>query len=240
MRRLKNLLRSSDNTKLDIEEISSMAADFQTIEVRQQCLEMILKSKQLRAPIFQSIINAFDLTLQQQIENPDKYNIKSLDDYRQFQIVIRNYKRLCVFYMEMKVPQKREYVETLELDESDLVIMQQLVLLLSESYLLKQQMNEFGVTARGVTFGAEFDDVGEFVEFLNIFQVDQASRIPLLKEKSSNFGEVSSKLFNRFFTEGLCFDQFKLAAEKSLIPHQDLLVLALYYWLEKPFTYKNW
>ncbi|XP_061394474.1 rab3 GTPase-activating protein non-catalytic subunit [Musca vetustissima] len=239
LRRLKNLLRSSDNTKLDIEEISSMAADFQTIEVRQQCLEMILKSKQLRAPIFQSIINAFDLTLQQQIENPEKYNIKSLADYRHFQIVIRNYKRLCVFYMEMKVPQKREYVDTLELDETDLVIIQQLVLLLSESYLLKQQMNEFGTTVRGVTFGAEFDDVGEFVEFLNIFQVDQESCVPLLKEKSSNYGEVSSKLFNHFFTQGLCFDQFKLAAEKSLIPNQDLLVLALYYWLEKPFTYKN-
>lgn len=222
-----------------------MAAEFQTIEVRQQCLEMLLKSKQLKAPIFQSIINAFDLTLHDQIEHPGKYHLKNTEDYQQFLTVVRNYKHLCLFYMEMKVPQRREYVETLELDESDLVIIQQLVLLLSDSYLLKQQMTEFGndtttLNGRGVTFGAEFDDVGEFVEFLNIFQVDQDKCIPLLKEKSNHYGEVSSKLFNRFFTQGLCFHQFKLAAEKSLIPHRDLLVLALYYWLEKPFLYKNW
>ncbi|XP_075152474.1 rab3 GTPase activating protein isoform X2 [Haematobia irritans] len=243
LRRLKNLLRSNDSKNLDIEEISSMAADFQTIEVRQQCMEMLMKSKQLRAHIFQSIVNAFDLTLEEQIENPEKYHIKSTEDYQQFQTSIRNYKHLCKFYMEMKVPNQREYVETLELDESDLVIIQQLVLLLSESYLLKQQMPEFGMdtnsNSRGVTFGAEFDDVGEFVEFLNIFQVDQANKIPLVKEKSKNYGEVSSKLFHRFFTQGLCFDQFKVVAEKSLIPYQDLLVLALYYWLEKPFLYKN-
>ncbi|XP_059221140.1 rab3 GTPase-activating protein non-catalytic subunit isoform X1 [Stomoxys calcitrans] len=243
LRRLKNLLRSNDSKNLDIEEITSMAADFQTIEVRQQCMEMLLKSKQLQAHVFQSIINAFDLTLQEQIENPEKYHIKSIEDYESFQTSVRNYKHLCKFYMEMKVPQQREYVETLELDESDLVIIQQLVLLLSDTYLLKQQMSEFGLdtgsTTRGVTFGAEFDDVGEFVEFLNIFQVDQRDRIPLFKDKSRHYGEVSSKLFHRFFTHGLCFDQFKIAAEKSLIPYQDLLVLALYYWLEKPFLYKN-
>lgn len=230
---------------MDIEEISSISADFQTIEVRQQCLEMLLKSKQLRSHIFQSIINAFDLTLQQQIEDPDKYHIKNIEDYKHFQIVVQNYKRLCIFYMEMKVPQKREYIEHLEIDESDMVTMQQLVLLLSDSYLLKQQgadcvTDTNTAPTRGVKFEAEFDDVGDFVEFLNIFKVDQEDHIPLIKEKSGQYGEVSGKLFNRFFTQGLCFDHFKLAAEKSLIPHQDLLVLSLHFWLEKPFLYKNW
>lgn len=220
-----------------------MAADFQTIEVRQQCLEMLLKSKQLQAHVFQSIINAFDLTLKQQISDPEKYNIKNLTEYQQFHTVVQNYKHLCMFYMDMKVPQRKEHIEPLEISDSDLVIIQQLVLLLSDSFVLKQLSPEIccdTTTSKGVSFGAELDDVGDFVDFLNLFQVDQTDCIPLAAEKSSYYGEVSGKLFNRFFKYGLCFEQFKLAAEKSLIPCRDLLVLALNYWLEKPFTYKNW
>ncbi|KNC27812.1 Rab3 GTPase-activating protein regulatory subunit [Lucilia cuprina] len=242
LRRLKNHLRSNDSTKLNIEEITSMAADFQTIEVRQQCLEMLLKSKQLQAHVFQSIINAFDLTLKQQLSDPEKYNMKNLEEYQQFHVVVQNYKRLCMFYMDMKVPQRKEHVESLEISDSDLVIIQQLVLLLSDSFVHKQLSPEVccgDATTKGVSFGAELDDVGDFVDFLNLFQVDLEESIPLSSEKSQYFGEVSGKLFNRFFKHGLCFEQFKTAAEKSLIPCRDLLVLALYYWLEKPFYYKN-
>lgn len=219
-----------------------MAVDFQTIEVRQQCLEMLLKSKQLQAHVFQSIINAFDITLKQQIDDPIKYNVKNLEEYRHFHVVVQNYKRLCMFYMDMKVPQRKEHVDQLEISDNDLVIIQQLVLLLSDSFVLNQLSPEIcnDSVTKGVSFGAELDDVGEFVDFLNLFQVDQDGHIPLSAEKTQYFGEVSGKLFNRFFKHGLCFKQFKLAAEKSLIPCRDLLVLALYYWLEKPFIYKNW
>ena len=242
MRRLKNLLRSTDSTKFNIEEITSMAADFQTIEVRQQCLEMLLKSKQLQAHVFQSIINAFDLTIRQQIDDPIKHGVNNLEEYCQFQTVVQNYKRLCMFYMDMKVPQRKEYVEPLEISDSDLVIIQQLVLLLSDSFVLKQLSPQVSsdTATKVVSFDAELDDVGDFVDFINLFQIDQKDCIPLSKEKSQYYGEVSGKLFNRFFKYGLCFEHFKAAAEKSLIPCQDLMVLALHYWLEKPFSYKNW
>lgn len=243
LRRLKNHLRCTESTKLNIEEITSTALDFQTVEVRQQCLEMLLKSKQLQAHVFQSIINAFDFTLRQQIDEPLKFNVKNLDELKPFHVVVRNYNRLCMFYMDMKVPQKKEHVDQLEISESDFVIIEQLVLLLSNSFAVKQlsvEAVESELATKAVSFGTELDDVGDFVDFLNLFQVDQVGRIPLSPDKSQYFGEVSGRLFNRFFKHGLCFDQFKSAAEKSLIPCQDLLVLALYYWLEKPFVYKNW
>ncbi|XP_017491878.1 PREDICTED: rab3 GTPase-activating protein regulatory subunit, partial [Rhagoletis zephyria] len=90
-----------------------------------------------------------------------------------------------------------------------------------------------------VTFQERCQEDGHFVDFLSIFQVDIEDKLPLLREKIESFGYISGRLFREFFESGLCFEELKSAAVKAKIPAEDLMVLALHFWMEKPFRYQN-
>uniref|UniRef100_A0A1B0G281 Rab3 GTPase-activating protein regulatory subunit n=1 Tax=Glossina morsitans morsitans TaxID=37546 RepID=A0A1B0G281_GLOMM len=239
LRRLKNMLRSTESFSLSAEELECFAAEFQTVEVRQQCLETLLKSKQLRASTFQIFTNAFTTTLAQQINNPK--DITDLESFQDFYITVQNYQRLCDFYLSIKRCVKSEQLELLQFSDNYLVIIQQLLLLLSDVLVSNKLslLSEMQTAGRSVTFDLECDELGDFFDFTSIFQVNCKNYVPLRQEKSCYYGEVSGKLFSAFFDQGFSVENFKEAAGKSTIPSQDLLILVLQYWLEKPFLYKN-
>ncbi|XP_020714261.1 rab3 GTPase-activating protein regulatory subunit [Ceratitis capitata] len=236
-RRLKTLLRDLDNTA-NIDEIVKLAADFQTIEVRQQCLDMLKKNKQLRPKMFQKIVTAFADSLHSEAaaeENQDN------EECEHFKIIIDNYKRLAEFYVTIKEPIEAEFDDYLELDDCDLVTINQIVLLLGDKHVLPNPDSSEPIAQHSgkVTFQERCQEDGDFVDFLAIFQMDIENSLPLLREKSDSFGYISGQLLKNFFEYGLCFEELKLAITKSKIPADDMMVLALHFWMDRPFRYQN-
>ncbi|XP_037958048.1 rab3 GTPase-activating protein regulatory subunit [Teleopsis dalmanni] len=233
LKRFKNLLRNANISTLQLkDDIFSLAEEFQTIEVQQQCLEILKKNKQLKPEIFQAVIVAFATAISKMSH--------SSAEIMNFQIVLENYKRLVDFYLAMKSPKTEEFDEEIELNDSDLVTINQLVLLLGNrgTNFLPQTDEQVTVTGK-VTFQEVHQEDGDFVDYLSIFQLDYSESIPLIRDKSQLFGDVSGNLFGKFFDTGLCFNQFKTELEKVQIPYEDMLVLSLYFWIEKPFHYQN-
>ncbi|XP_017858668.1 PREDICTED: rab3 GTPase-activating protein regulatory subunit [Drosophila arizonae] len=230
LRRLRNQLRALSHSGEDRQEqiagIAKLAGELETLEVRQQCLEMLLKSKRLHPEIFQSIVNAFDQASAEE------------EASREFLQQIANYKRLTDLYLTLSQAQEhyRETVappvELLELSDADLVTINQLVI------LLENKNDQPAV--REVSFQLQDSHkVEEFVEFLSIFNIDTPNCVTLLPSKSDKYGSVSNDLFGNFFTQIQCFEQFKQWVTQACIPTKDLLTLVIFYWLDKPFKYSN-
>ncbi|XP_037710129.1 rab3 GTPase-activating protein regulatory subunit [Drosophila subpulchrella] len=231
LRRLRNQLKTfnhDDAKDVVLEEIGELASELQTLEVRQQCLETLLKSKKLQPQVFQCIINAF-------IEKPLPESIISED----FVVQIENYKRLTDLYLALSQVNQRgdnePPVEHLELSDADLVTINKLVLLLDDG-----TDKEKPASTREVSFKLQGEHkTEEFVDYLSIFNIESPDGIRLLPEKSDKFGAVSIDLFSQFFAQGLCFGQFKQWINQACLPSRDLLKLIIWFWLEKPFKYNN-
>ncbi|KAH8260306.1 hypothetical protein KR026_009269 [Drosophila bipectinata] len=231
LRRLRNQLRSlslGDTGEAKLLEIAELAGELQTLEVRQQCLEMLLKSKKLQPRVFQCIIDAF-------IEKPLPKETPSED----FEHQIENYKRLTDLYLTLSQANRREDneppVDHIELSDADLVTINKLVLLLDDG-----SEKDKPTSTREVSFKLQGDHKSEeFVDYLSIFNIDSPDGISLLPEKIEKFGIVSIDLFSQFFSQGLCFGQFKQWIHKACLPSRDLLTLVIWFWLEKPFKYNN-
>ncbi|XP_067624272.1 rab3 GTPase-activating protein non-catalytic subunit isoform X2 [Eurosta solidaginis] len=244
-RRLKNLLRDMESNEANADEITKVAADFQTVEVRQQCLDMLKKNKKINPHVFHKIVNAFALSMRSapteaDVSGDDSCNNLN-EEHTNFRIIVDNYERLAAFYLNMKQPTEAEFDDCLDLDDCDLVTINQIVLLLSEkSNAPPPNNNTAKMQFSGkVTFQKRCQADGDFVDFLSIFHVEKEDTLPLLREKSEHFGYISGHLFREFFECGLCFEEFKVAALKSKIPAEDLILLALHFWMEKPFRYEN-
>ncbi|XP_030383632.1 rab3 GTPase-activating protein regulatory subunit [Scaptodrosophila lebanonensis] len=229
LRRLRNQLRSValDNGLKEKEELltlSQLAAELQTLEVRQQCLEMLLKNKKLQPQVFQCILNAF--------AGREQSNLPGSKEFLQ---QIENYKRLTDFYISLTNSQQPNnvdtFVEHLELSDSDLVIINQLVLLLNDD---REKQ-----TPREVTFQLPKHDAEDFVEYLSIFNIDTPNSLILNMERADKFGSVSNGLFRDFLSTGLCFEDFKKWAAEACMPSKALLTLVISFWLQKPFKYEN-
>lgn len=246
LRRLRNQLRSVGHSAGDGEQqrqqlfagIAQLAGQLETLEVRQQCLEMLMKSKRLQPELFQGIVRALAQA------QPDEAS-------KEFLHQMENYKRLTDLYLQLvkrpeEAKQKEESsgevsppshnIELLELSDADLVTINQLVILL-ESNADKPP------AGREVSFQLQetgTHSVEDFVDYLSIFNIEIPNAVSLLPEKSDKFGSVSNNLFGGFFAHGLCFEQFKLWATEACVPSMDLLTLIIYFWLDKPFKYANW
>ncbi|EDX04770.1 GD22135 [Drosophila simulans] len=231
LRRLRNQLRSINHGQAKdeaLQEIGELASELQTLEVRQQCLEMLLKSKKLQPQVFQCIINAF-------ITKP----LSEATGSEEFVNQIENYKRLTDLYLALSQANQREDneppVEYLELSDADLVTINKLVLLLDDG-----TEKDKPASTREVSFKLQAEHkTEEFVDYLSIFNIDSPDGISLLPEKSDKFGAVSIDLFSQFFAQGLCFGQFKQWINQACLPSRDLLKLIIWFWLEKPFKYNN-
>lgn len=244
LRRLRNKLRSLGHSLGDGEqreelftEIVKLAGQLETLEVRQQCLEMLMKSKRLQPELFQGIVRAFSKA------KPD-------DASQEFLHQMENYKRLTDLYLQLvKSEENRKeqsaeeplmpqqsHTELLELSDADLVTINQLVILLENNA-------DKPPAGREVSFQLQETgkhSVEDFVDYLSIFNIDAPNEVTLLTERSDKFGSVSNNLFSGFFAHGLCFEQFKLWATEARVPCMDLLTLIIYFWLDKPFKYSNW
>ncbi|XP_052851167.1 rab3 GTPase-activating protein non-catalytic subunit [Drosophila gunungcola] len=231
LRRLRNQLRGlnhGDAKDAMLSEIGELASELLTLEVRQQCLEMVLKSKKLQPRVFQCIINAF---IEKPLPNPAICE--------EFVNQIENYKRLTDLYLALSLANQRADneppVEHLELSDADLVTINKLVLLLDDG-----TEKEKPTTTREVSFKLQEEHkTEEFVDYLSIFNIESPDGISLLPEKSDKFGAVSIDLFSQFFAQGLCFGQFKQWIHQACLPSRDLLKLVTWFWLEKPFKYNN-
>ncbi|EDW64165.1 rab3 GTPase-activating protein non-catalytic subunit [Drosophila virilis] len=232
LRRLRNLLRSlthsGDDRQQQIAAIAQLAGELETLEVRQQCLEMLLKSKRLQPELFQSIVDALGQAKEHEEDAATQ----------EFLQQIANYKRLTDLYLTLSRAQQQcgdsvtPPVELLELSDADLVTINQLVILLENG--------EEKPPIREVSFQLQdAHRVEEFVDYLSIFNIDTPNCVTLLPSKSDKYGSVSSDLFGHFLTQGLCLEQFKQWATDACIPSKDLLTLVIYFWLEKPFKYNN-
>ncbi|EDW04033.1 rab3 GTPase-activating protein regulatory subunit [Drosophila grimshawi] len=228
LRRLRSQLRalthSGEDRLQQIEAIAQLAGELETLEVRQQCLEMLLKSKRLQPQLFQSIVHVFAQAEQSETT-------------QEFLQQIENYKRLTDLYLSLSRVQMQEQptLELLELSDADLVTINQLVILLDTGMDEKP-------TTREVSFQLQDDSlhkVEEFVDYLSIFNIETPNCVTLLPEKSDKYGSVSNDLFGQFFTQSLCLEQFKEWAVQACIPSKDLLTLVIYFWLDKPFKYSN-
>ncbi|XP_043658733.1 rab3 GTPase-activating protein regulatory subunit [Drosophila teissieri] len=231
LRRLRNQLRAINHGQAKDEalrEIGELASELQTLEVRQQCLEMLLKSKKLQPQVFQCLINAF-------IRKP----LSETTGSEEFVNQIENYKRLTDLYLALSQANQREDneppVEYLELSDADLVTINKLVLLLDDG-----TEKDKPAGTREVSFKLQAEHkTEEFVDYLSIFNIDSPDGISLLPEKSDKFGAVSIDLFSQFFAQGLCFGKFKQWINQACLPSRDLLKLIIWFWLEKPFKYNN-
>ncbi|XP_033156235.1 rab3 GTPase-activating protein regulatory subunit [Drosophila mauritiana] len=231
LRRLRNQLRSINHGQAQdeaLQEIGELASELQTLEVRQQCLEMLLKSKKLQPQVFQCIINAF-------IKKP----LSEATGSEEFVNQVENYKRLTDLYLALSQANQREDneppVEYLELSDADLVTINKLVLLLDDG-----TEKDKPAATREVSFKLQAEHkTEEFVDYLSIFTIDSPDGISLLPEKSDKFGAVSIDLFSQFFAQGLCFGKFKQWINQACLPSRDLLKLIIWFWLEKPFKYNN-
>lgn len=229
LRRLRNQLRTINHGDAKLEEIAELARELQTLEVRQQCLEMLLKSKKLQPRVFQCIINSF-------IEKP----LPDATSSEEFLHQIQNYKRLTDLYLDLSQANQRgdnePPIDHLELSDADLVTINKLVLLLDNG------TDEAKPAAtREVSFKLQEEHKSEeFVDYLSIFNIESPDGISLLPEKADKFGGVSIDLFSQFFSQGLCFGQFKQWIHQACLPSMDLLTLIIWFWLEKPFKYNNW
>ncbi|XP_016977703.1 rab3 GTPase-activating protein regulatory subunit [Drosophila rhopaloa] len=231
LRRLRNHLRAlnhGDTKDVMIAEIGELASELLTLEVRQQCLEMLLKDKKLQPRVFQCIINAF-------IEKP----LPNTANSEEFVNQIENYKRLTDLYLALSLANQRgdnePPVEHLELSDADLVTINKLVLLLDDG-----TEKEKPASTREVSFKLQEEHkTEEFVDYLSIFNIERPDGISLLPERSDKFGVVSIDLFSQFFAQGLCFGQFKQWIHQACLPSMDLLKLVTWFWLEKPFKYNN-
>ncbi|KAL7741091.1 hypothetical protein ACLKA6_018126 [Drosophila palustris] len=234
LRQLRNQLRSlthaGEDRQQQIAAIAQLAGKLETLEVRQQCLEMLLKSKRLQPELFQAIVNAFAQA--NDLQTPD-------DASREFLHQIENYKRLTDLYLTLgRFKQEssdgvRTPIELLELSDADLVTINQLVILLENDA-------EKPAPPREVSFQLKnTHNVEEFVDYLSIFNIEMPQCVTLLPEKIDKYGSVSNDLLGHFFARGLSFEQFKLWAAQACIPSKDLLTLVIYFWLDKPFKYAN-
>ncbi|KAH8281881.1 hypothetical protein KR054_003758 [Drosophila jambulina] len=228
LRRLRNQLRTVNHGDANLEEIAELASELQTLEVRQQCLEMLLKSKKLQPRVFQCIINSF-------IEKP----LPDATTSQEFLHQIQNYKRLTDLYLALSQASQRgdnePPIDHLELSDADLVTINKLVLLLDDG---KDEAKP--AAAREVSFKLQEEHKAEeFVDYLSIFNIESPDGISLLAEKADKFGSVSIDLFSQFFAQGLCFGQFKEWIHQACLPSMDLLTLVIWFWLEKPFKYNN-
>ncbi|KAH8377456.1 hypothetical protein KR093_005593 [Drosophila rubida] len=233
LRQLRNQLRalahSGEDRQQQIAAIAKLAGKLETLEVRQQCLEMLLKSKRLQPELFQSIVNAFAESKEQ----------KPADEAAQeFQYQIGNYKRLTDLYLTLSNYQQPSsdsisHIELLELSDADLVTINQLVILLDTD-------SEQSAPPREVSFQLQAShNVEEFVAYLSIFNIDAPDGVTLLADKLDKYGSVSNDLFGQYFARGMCLEQFKQWATAVCLPSKDLLTLIIYFWLDKPFNYAN-
>ncbi|ALC39415.1 rab3-GAP [Drosophila busckii] len=234
LRRLRSQLRTLTHAaeperSQQLAAIAQLVSELETLEVRQQCLEMLLKSKRLQPELFQVIIVALAAG-------------KDVQDQAEFLQQIENYKRLTQLYLTLMNVQEQQQqqendvaapLELLELSDADLVTINQLVLLLDTEPEPKPTTREVSFQLQGTQHAQEF------VDYLSIFNIDTSNCVCLLPEMSDKFGSVSNELFGRFFAQGLCFEQFKQWAEQACIPSKDLLTLVIYFWLDKPFKYSN-
>ncbi|XP_034471990.1 rab3 GTPase-activating protein regulatory subunit [Drosophila innubila] len=234
LRQLRNQLRSlahaGEDRQQQIKSISQLAGKLETLEVRQQCLEMLLKSKRLQPELFQGIVNAF--AQDKDLQSPD-------EAAQEFLHQVENYKRLTDLYLTLgrfqqdKSDDLRTPMEPLELSDADLVTINQLVILLDNG-------SEKPTPPREVSFQLQSThSVEEFVDYLSIFNIETPNCVTLLPKKIDKYGSVSNDLFGHFFARGLSFEQFKLWAAQANIPSKDLLTLVIYFWLDKPFKYAN-
>uniref|UniRef100_A0A0A1WZV5 Rab3 GTPase-activating protein regulatory subunit n=1 Tax=Zeugodacus cucurbitae TaxID=28588 RepID=A0A0A1WZV5_ZEUCU len=237
-RRLKNLLRNLDSPA-NIEEIVKIAADFQTIEVRQQCLDMLKKNKQLKPQVFHKIVSAFADSLH--AETLEDAESEMSAEHEIFKVIVENYRRLTEFYLTIKRPTEVEFDDYLELDDCDLVTINQIILLLGDKCAQPSPNDSKSSTQLSgkVTFQERCQEDGDFVDFLSIFKVDVSDKLTLLREKIDSFGYISGQLFREFFEKGLCFEELKAAIVKAKLPAEEVLILALNFWMDKPFSYQN-
>ncbi|XP_017152440.1 rab3 GTPase-activating protein regulatory subunit [Drosophila miranda] len=234
LRRLRNQMRALSHDEANdqkLEEIAELASELQTLEVRQQCLEMLLKSKKLQPFVFQCIINAF---IKKPLPEPT-----SGEDFHEYVHQIDNYKRLTDLYLALSQVSHRNDneppVEHLELSDADLVTINKLVLLLDDG-----SAKDKPSTTREVSFQLRDGHKSEeFIDYLSIFNIESPDGISLLPEKAEKFGAVSIDLFSQFFGQGLCFGQFKEWIGQACLPSKNLLTLIIWFWLEKPFKYNN-
>ncbi|XP_055855736.1 rab3 GTPase-activating protein non-catalytic subunit [Episyrphus balteatus] len=217
VRRLKTLLRE-DPDNCNRETVSEICCDFQTDEVRLQCLEMMTKNKKMPPEFFAALVHSFTS------ESNEK--LKQLLEF---------YRRLTDFYIAMRNPPKEEEktYETLSLSDNDLETIEQIMELLADRPSSNAQ-----ATQSKVTFQVKHQQDGEFVEYLRVFNSNDGQP-QLNHDKSALFGCISENLFRNCFKGRFCEQHFKEAAEASELSSEDLIVLALNFWLEKTFNYNS-
>ncbi|XP_002069254.2 rab3 GTPase-activating protein regulatory subunit [Drosophila willistoni] len=238
LRRLRNQLRSINHGEsiddANLDEINQLAQELKTLEVRQQCVEMLIKSKKLQPLVFKRIIDAFATTS----KNDDT------QEFQEFTNQIHNYKRLTDLYLSLSQSAIEQSVEEcehepilphLELSDGDLVTINKLVLLLDNG-----KDKPPSAAQREVSFQLHSSHrTEEFVDYLSIFNIDKPNTVTLIPEKSEKFGSISVALLGQFFARSLSFTQFKKWTSQACLSSKDLLTLVIWFWLEKPFKYHN-
>lgn len=218
VRRLKTILRDDpDNCSLDL--VREICCDFQTDEVRLQCLDMMTKNKKIPPEFFATVVHSFT--------SESNENLKQSLEF---------YTKLADFYIAMKNPPKEEgqAYETLSLTDRDLETIEQIMELLSDRPPTTAQSTQFKVT-----FQVKHQHDGEFVEYLKAFTPSSDGHPQLNHDKNALFGCISENLFRNCFKGRFCESHFKEAAQASSLSSEDLITLTLNYWLEKSFNYTS-
>lgn len=234
LRRCKMLLRSSDDGTEEeiISEISTTCKNFETNEIRIQCLEMLVKNKKI-TPVTLKI--ALDVLMQCSDECENEESNELLDYHRKIlRTLCTNYIKLIDFYLFVTTSdclKEGNEINKMNISTSELINIQQLL-------DLSTLEGSNSLTGPRVKFSDLNENSTNFIDYLSAFNV-QKTVINLHEDKVNLFFSVGQLIYQKFFEKKKNFENFCEFATNSGIIIEDFMKLLLFYWLEKPFCYST-
>ncbi|XP_055370994.1 rab3 GTPase-activating protein non-catalytic subunit isoform X2 [Condylostylus longicornis] len=245
LRRLKVFLRADGNEDDVISEIEALCGNLQTDELRAQCLDILTKSKKLRAEVLLVAVKTLEkscTTTDVENDSVENNNGNTLKRKRSVSIscksmatLLKSYEQLAEFYLKIKSFHPHNDEESAKTNYSKLIL-NEVDLEVIQTLLDLGQKNKSNYSNNCKVKFEEMQGSGDFLEFLNIFLVD-TPQVCLNPKKREFYGFIGADLFSKFLEQGQDLNCYIQSIQDTLIPNEDLLNLVLHYWLERPFNY---
>lgn len=96
LKRLKICLKAGDGSEAEeLEEMVEMCKSFETDEIKQQCIEMLVKHKKIKAKLFRSAVEVFGRF----DEDEEVQELEHDGRRRHLKVICENYRKLTLFYL---------------------------------------------------------------------------------------------------------------------------------------------
>lgn len=225
-KRLKQIIKSDD---YDLEKLTTecvnTCTDLKTVEMKLQCLNMIISSKEMEPETILKCVSYFTKKTNTTESEDFDNDIKLLNILSQNVIFLVNFYCYC-------------HAKTAKMDAENGNILHNTSLLITLKDMQNlQKLLDLSCLTENNELKVCFADNTEcnISNFLNVFDFHNAEKI-LLKNKidDSDLYKVSETIFSNYIAQCLCCEEFKNEILKSKIVISDLFKLLLTYWVNRP------